>query len=446
MKIIRKGDIEYESARLNRVFNHKRPERYPDAVFFPENEKDVIKAVKYAKENNYKIATRSGGHSWAVWSVRDKGILMDLQHLNHLSYNEDTQIASAGPSVKGGAELNPFLIKKGRFFNGGHCPTVGIGGFLLQGGQGWNARGWGWSAEYIESMDVITADGVKLTLSENENSDLFWAARGSGPGFFAIVTNFNLKTKPYPKALTASTYVFPKTYNKQILEWLQLMHHSVKNTVEIVAVGRLFDFGEGLVIHALAFEDTIEEAKNALAPFEKNPFLDKAILHKPFDPTHLEEECRVQLEMNPEGHRWTVNNVWLQGSPEEVSSSIVDSFQNLPSKEAFTLWFSMAPLRPLPDMAFSMQTDIYMSLYCVWKNEEDDQKCSDWVSEQMRRIEPVTAGQYLGDSDLTKHQRQFMSVENHKKLETIRKKYDPQNRFHSYMTKKEATLNQNISD
>jgi hypothetical protein len=24
---------------------------------------------------------------------------------------------------------------------GGHCPTVGIGGFLLQGGMGWNCRG-----------------------------------------------------------------------------------------------------------------------------------------------------------------------------------------------------------------------------------------------------------------------------------------------------------------
>ena len=52
----------------------------------------------------------------------------------------------------------PYLEERGRFFPGGHCPTVGIGGFLLQGGQGWNARGWGWAAEYVEAIDVVTAD------------------------------------------------------------------------------------------------------------------------------------------------------------------------------------------------------------------------------------------------------------------------------------------------
>lgn len=443
MKIYKKGDKGYEAARLNRVFNKKAPERYPEAVFFPENEDDVVEAVLFAKANNYKIAIRSGGHSWAVWSVRDKGILLDLQHLNHMLYDEETQIASAGPATKGGAELNPFLIEKGRFFNGGHCPTVGLGGFLLQGGQGWNARGWGWSAEYIESMDVVTADGEKLRLNEAENADLFWAARGAGPGFFAVVTNFNLKTKAYPKALTASTYVFSKEYNQRILQWLQTMHHTVKNTVEIVAVGRKFEFGEGMVIHALAFEDNYEEAKKALAPFEGNPYLENAIVHKPFDPTHLEEECRVQIEMNPEGHRWTVNCAWLEGSPENVSSTIASSFSNLPSDEAFTLWFSMAPLRPIPDMAFSLQSDIYLSLYCVWKNKEDDEKCSTWVAQQVENMAPVTAGQYLGDSDFTQRHRKFMSQENYEKMEQIRTKYDPQGRFHSYLSKATQPLNVN---
>ena len=444
MKVYKKGEANYEAARLNRVFNKKTPKRYPEAVFFPENAADVVEAVRYAKANHYKIAIRSGGHSWAVWSVREQGILLDLQHLNHLSLNEETGIASVGPAVKGGAELNPYLIEKGLFFNGGHCPTVGLGGFLLQGGQGWNARGWGWSSEYIVSIDVVTADGELVRASETENADLFWAARGAGPGFFGVVTNFDLKTRSYPKALTASTYVFPKEYNQRILHWLQTMHHSVKNTVEIVAVGRLFEFGEGMVIHALAFEDDYEEAKKALAPFEENPYLDKAIVHKPFDPTHLEEECRVQVEMNPEGHRWTVNCAWLEGTPEKVSSVVASSFNNLPSKETFVLWFSMAPLRPLPDMAFSMQTEVYMSIYCLWKESEDDNKCSQWVKEQIEKIEPVTAGQYLGDSDLTVHQRQFLSPENYAKLERIRAKYDPNGRFHSYLAKPNIVLNENI--
>lgn len=444
MKIYKKGDSNYEAARVNRVFNKKTPERFPEAIYFPECAEDVIEAVRIAKANNYKIAIRSGGHSWAVWSVRDSGILLDLQHLNQISLNEETGIVCVGPAVKGGSELNPFLMQKGLFFNGGHCPTVGMGGFLLQGGQGWNARGWGWSAEYIEAIDVVTADGELIRASETQNHELFWAARGAGPGFFGVVTCFYLRTRPYPKALTASTYVYPAEVAQRVLYWLQTMHHEVKNTVEIVCVGRHFDFGPGVVIHALAFEDEIEEAKIALAPFEQCPVLNKVILRKVADPTTIEAECRVQLEMNPEGHRWTVNNVWLEGEPREVSSSIVDSFIKLPNEKTFVLWFSMAPQRAIPEMAFSLQTDIYMSIYCLWEEGKDDKRCSDWVSEQMNRIESVTAGQYLGDSDLQIHQRQFMAPENYKRLERLRVKFDPEGRFHSYLAKPDTILNENL--
>ena len=442
-QIFWKGDKDFEAARLNRVFNQKSPERYPEAVFCPKDADDVVTAVRFAKENNFKIAIRSGGHSWAVWSVRDKGVLLDLQHLNHISLDEETGIVCAGPAVKGGAELNPFLKKKGLFFNGGHCPTVGIGGYLLQGGQGWNARGWGWSAEYIESIDVVTADGELVKASNTEYADLFWAARGAGPGFFGVVTSFYLKARPYPKALTASTYVYPAEVAEKVLHWLQSMHHTVKNTVEIVAVGKIFDFGPGIVVQALAFEDDPKVAKQTLAPFEACPVLDQAVVHKFALPTTIEEECRVQLEMNPEGHRWTVNNAWLEGSPSKVSSTIINSFIDLPNDKTFVLWFSMAPLRPLPDMAFSMQSDIYLSIYCLWEEAIDDDLCSRWVSQQMKKIEPVTAGQYLGDSDFTVHLRQFMAPENYVKLERIRAKYDPDGRFHSYLAKPDSVLNSN---
>ena len=115
--------------------------------------------VRLARERGWQVAVRSGGHSWAQWSVRDDALVIDLGGLQELSYDDATGIVSASPAVQGGAELAPYLDARGRFFPGGHCPTVGIGGFLLQGGQGWNCRGWGWAAEYVEAIDVVTADG-----------------------------------------------------------------------------------------------------------------------------------------------------------------------------------------------------------------------------------------------------------------------------------------------
>ena len=36
--------------------------------------------------------------------------------------------------------LNGLLLQHGFMFPGGHCPDVGLGGFLLQGGMGWNCK------------------------------------------------------------------------------------------------------------------------------------------------------------------------------------------------------------------------------------------------------------------------------------------------------------------
>lgn len=70
MGLIFRGDDDYERARVGRVFNHRRPSRYPIAVIEPTSEDEVREAIDYARKNDMKIAIRSGGHSWAAWSVR----------------------------------------------------------------------------------------------------------------------------------------------------------------------------------------------------------------------------------------------------------------------------------------------------------------------------------------------------------------------------------------
>ncbi len=451
-EIFYRGDAGYEEARVGRVFNHRRPERYPEAVFFPIDEKDVVAAVKFANEKNYKIAIRAGGHSWAAWSVRDEGILLDLKHLNKIKLNKKTKIVSAQPAVKGGLELNPFLKPHGLFFCGGHCPTVGIGGFLLQGGQGWNARGWGWAAEYIVAIDVVTAEGALVRADATQNQDLFWAARGAGPGFFGVVTCFHLKTIPLPKALTASTFLYPTKHAETILTWMQALHHTVADSVEIVVLGQSVPSlpnvdGENIpviIVHALALVDTVAAAEIALKPFTTCPEIENAYVQRENYATTFEEQMHLQLEANPEGHRWVVNNAWIEGTAEEVVPLIAPAFTTLPNPKAFTLWYSMAPLRALPDMAFSLQSEIYFASYVLWEDESDDEKNKAWQKNIMQRIQPVTLGQYLGDSDLTVLQRKFISEAHWKKLESIRSLRDPNRRFHSYLAKKDAVLNVNL--
>ena len=137
--IWRSNSEEYEKARIGRVFNHRRPERSPLAVVAPTCTSHIIDTVLLAIQRECRISVRSGGHSWAAWSVRDDAILIDLGNFREISLDEKTGIVKASPSTTG-RMLNSFLAEKGRMFAGGHCPDVGLGGFLLQGGMGWNCK------------------------------------------------------------------------------------------------------------------------------------------------------------------------------------------------------------------------------------------------------------------------------------------------------------------
>jgi hypothetical protein len=446
-------DPDYEEARVGRLFNRRRPKRYPAAILLAESEQDLVNGVLLAREQGWKIAVRGGGHSWAVWSVRDGVLLIDPVRYKEYSYDPQTGIVVATASVKGGEELNPYLARFGRFFCGGHYPTVGIGGYLLQGGQGWNARGWGWSVEYIEAIDVVTADGRVLHCSEKENSDLFWAARGAGHGFFGLVVRYYLRTIPRPQ-LMQSVYVYPMELFDEVMTWYLNIHGRISKDVELVATSHVPQEHENipsrkgepvLTVHGLAMVYDPEEGRKALEPLATCPVLDKALFRREQEPTTMEVQLENQRLHNPEGCRYIADNAWVDGPPERVVPAIRHIFTDLATPHSYSLFFSMAPLRKLPDMAFSLQTEIYIATYAVYEadREDLDRPMREFITNQMRKLEPITVGQYIGDSDFTARQLKFMADENWKRLLDIRDKYDPDRLFIGYMTKDDTTLNQN---
>ena len=153
-RLVLRGEPGYEQARLGRVFNARRPDRFPAAVLLAADEDDVIAGVRLAAERGWTVSVRSGGHSWAAWSLRDDALLIDLGEMRDLAYDPATGVVSARPAVQGGRELAPFLAERGRAFPGGHCATVGLGGFLLQGGQGWDSRARGWACQSVLGLDA----------------------------------------------------------------------------------------------------------------------------------------------------------------------------------------------------------------------------------------------------------------------------------------------------
>ncbi|WP_198141560.1 FAD-binding protein [Micromonospora sp. ATCC 39149] len=69
-------------------------------------------------------------------------MLIDLSSLQDVEIDPAASTAIVRPAVEGQV-LNAALAEHGLMFPTGHCPDVGIGVFLLNGGWGWNSRAWG---------------------------------------------------------------------------------------------------------------------------------------------------------------------------------------------------------------------------------------------------------------------------------------------------------------
>ena len=453
-RLVLPADADWDDARVGRVFNGRRPDRQPDAVLIAATVDDVCRGVLLAKERGWTVAVRSGGHAWAAWSVRDGGLLIDLGALRSIGYDESNEIVAAGPATKGGDELSPFLEERGRFFNGGHCPSVGIGGFLLQGGQGWNQRGWGWAAESVIAVDVVTADGELVRADADQNSDLYWAARGAGPTFPGIVVQFHIKTRPAVGFLGHTVQAYELEDFTEVMTWLYAAHHSISPDVEIVAVSTPVPLPDGserrvFLVTGVALVDDADAAQAALAPFNECPVIDRAIFVQDCAPSTLAEQRAQQERQNPENAQYITDNAWIDGenTPEGVEAmveGIRPLFTENPTDKGFAIWMSNAPMRrDLPDMAFSLQTEAYVAAYTVYDDPDDYARNRAWIDRVFAHAQPVTAGQYLGDSDMTSRQLCFMAPENWERLQEVIAARDPQARFHRHLAKDEDRLNVN---
>ena len=448
-RFIERGMADYEAARTEALFNARHPQRFPAAVLEAMSEADVVAGVRLAKQRGWKVAARSGGHAWAGWSVRDDSLLIDLAGLQEMTVDADDLTASISPAIRGGQELGPFLRRQGLVFPGGHCSTVGLGGYLLQGGQGWNSRQWGWGCENVLGVDVVTANGELVHADASENADLYWAARGAGPAFFGIVTRFHLRVHRMPAAFTHTTYAFPIECFDQLITWAHEVLPTLDIRVEPVIVGTRIpppgiDVGGGplLIMHTTGMFDTPDEARRLMAPLETCPVLDQALLRVFAEPTSFDEENPVMDAQNPPGMRYSADCAWTDASAADLVPILGDIYRTLPTPESFTIWYGWSPTRPLHDMAFSMEGNVYIAAYTIWGDEADDGFMRDWVTRHFRALEPLSKGSYLGDADLTRRSSKFMADANFAKLQRLRDRFDPDGRFFDFYQRPGCAANE----
>ena len=111
-RLIERGGADYEAARVDAIFNHRRPARFPRAVLEVASEADVVAGVRLARDRDWGVTVRAGGHSWVAWSLHDDALLIDLAGLREMAIAAPG-VATVSPSIRGGSELGPFLRSQG---------------------------------------------------------------------------------------------------------------------------------------------------------------------------------------------------------------------------------------------------------------------------------------------------------------------------------------------
>jgi hypothetical protein len=207
------GDAEYDAAR--KVYN-AMIDKHPAIIVKCVDVADVIASVKFSKENKLLTAIRGGGHNGGGLGICDDGMVIDLSGIKYIRVNPENKTVRVGGGNTLG-EVDHATHAFGLAVPAGIVSTTGIGGLTLGGGIGYLSRKYGLTIDNLIEADMVLADGSFVTVSADQNPDLFWAIRGGG-GNFGIVTSFLFKAYNVDMVYGGPS-LWPIERTKEIMAW-----------------------------------------------------------------------------------------------------------------------------------------------------------------------------------------------------------------------------------
>ena len=443
-RVVSTSDPEYEDVRRSLVWNELKPPRRPALIVQVSSEQDVVECVRFARERRLKVSVRGGGHSWVGFSLRDDCLLVDLGRLKGIRLDTDQSVV-AQPAATG-RELNTKLAARDLAFPVGHCPTVPVSGFLLSGGLGWNTGGWGPACLSIRSANIVTADGELVVADENHNDDLFWAIRGGGPGFFGVVTQYELQTYPVPRAIARSNFVYSLDRIAEVGSRAAAAAASMPKQTELTvflapAPPQFADQcrssnGYVAIVNAVAFVDTPSEAAAILGKLETALPLEGCLGKQTGESMTMDGLLDLGGSLWPERHRYLADTLWSNAPAAQPLEALRAHFLRAPSPKSVAVYVVPTGagdgLGALPDVAFSMTAQALLLCYAVWERAQDDAANAAWHSQAIAALDEFAVGRYVGESDIVtaalRAERSYAPA-SWKRLQLLREKYDPSGLF-----------------
>ncbi|MGG2067384.1 FAD-binding oxidoreductase [Bacillus sp. S14(2024)] len=425
-RIVTPKDCEYDAARTNLNLDIQKS---PCLIVFCQNGQDVLNALKWAREHDVPFRLRSGRHSYENFSLTNKGLIIDVSEMNHITVN----ITNSTATIEAGANLGDVyskLWKYGFTIPAGTSASVGLVGLTLGGGIGMLSRQFGLTCDNLLEIEMVQAfgrtDARIIRASKTENPNLFWACCGGGGGNFGIVTSFTFRIHP-----VQNVSIFSLTWKWENLQqvfdtwqkWAPYTDQRLTSSIELFAqqMNKIEVQGE--------FIGSSSELLSLL-----NPLLTVG------QPTLFINEVpyikAVQFfngGNRPEKFKRSGSYIY-KPLPLEAIQILQAFLEDAPSPTA-SVWHqslsgAVQKVPPTETAYFHRNAIITQEYTTSWKCNRDKKSNIDWIKHLRNAMSPYTAGDYVNwpDLDIKNWQTTYYGT-NLTRLREVKTAYDPHNVF-----------------
>lgn len=433
MELVRMADPGYEDVRS--LFNGMIKKR-PAVIARCGSASDVIGALELAGREGYEVAVRAGGHSVAGMSLNEGGLVIDVRPMKDIFVDPDARRVRVGAGVTWG-EFDRATQEHGLATTGGRVSSTGVAGFTLGGGSGWAERSWGLACDNLVAVDLVTADGRRVTASEENNADLFWALRGGG-GNFGVATGFEFRLHQLGPTVTAGLMMWPGDAGSTVARVYRDYAYSAPDQLGsglVFITGPPEEFvpahmqGTTVAVVAVLWAGDVDEGAEAVKPFRAlGPEVD---LVGPMP--YADFQCMLD---DPPGH----NNYWSADYHNSFPDEALDVFvkygferQSMLSQQILLPWGGEVARVPETATALTNRDVSWITHpFAVWEDEADNDKNIAWARSFRRDISQFATGgvylNFIGDEGEDRVRAAYGDAK-YKRLSEIKGEWDPKNIF-----------------
>lgn len=435
--LIRPGDDAYDDARS--IWN-AMIDKHPALIARCTGPADVMIAVNFARENDFLLSVRGGGHNVAGNAICDDGLVIDLSAMRGIRVDPDRRTARAQPGANWG-ELDHETQRFGLATPGGIVSDTGIAGLTLGGGFGWLSRKHGYTCDNLLSADVVTADGELVTASKDSNPDLFWGIRGGG-GNFGVVTSFEYDLHPVGPQVLAGVIIHPLEAAGDVLRFYREFSANAPEELGSMAVFRLAPpapfipeemHGKPVIGLVVCYAGDIDQGQRILQPLKAfgTPFVD-TIKPKPYTAHNSALDAG-----QPEGMRYYWKSEYLSGISDDAIDTCISYAADITSPHTRLALFHLGgAIRQIDEneMAASHRDAEYvLAINTGWKNPADDAREIQWTRDLWTATQPFSTGgvyvNFLSEDDGPERVKAAYGDEKYQRLVDLKTRYDPNNLF-----------------